>query len=571
MPGDVVRLLALYLILTPSVGSCKSPNATPSANDDETLSKVQHLYESLDWHGVLHTIASSPIRSPELHYYQGMALARLERWEEAKRSFETGGKAAPRDKRFLQEIAGVSFKLQQYGEAKTALEKALKLERQDQYTLEFLASIFWLEGNLEGALKYWNQIDKPGIEEVKRVPKPRLRPEILDRAFAFSPAGQLTLEDFRTTRARLERLEIYPRCHFELQPKPDQKFDLLFHPLEKNGWGENRLEKAFSIFQNIPSLSIRLDLYNLRQSAANSESQFRFDSQKLRAFTQFSAPLGGNPSWRYRFYLGGRKENWNLTRSFQAEFPLPGDLRLQHLSAGLEVGQQINWRWTWKSGMEITYRDFLNPPLVPKKSEHLFTSGTSIKYKSMVERYLLRIPERRITARSFATFETGKLFGSSLDGFSKFQGGAKMEWFPRSKGEDFAVHSQFRAGAAGGGLPFDELFILGLESDNDLWLRAHVATRDRKRGSGFLGTNYLLFNSEFDKRIYQHALLDLYLGPSLDTGKIYDPEKIFGSKAWLWDLGILLKVHIRLGPKVIFSYGKDLQTGRNGFYVTTTR
>ena len=38
-----------------------------------------------------------------------------------------------------------------------------------------------------------------------------------------------------------------------------------------------------------------------------------------------------------------------------------------------------------------------------------------------------------------------------------------------------------------GKFPFDELFMLGLERDNDLEMRGHIGTRDGRKGSAPLG------------------------------------------------------------------------------------
>src|SRR5881409_2409796 len=99
--------------------------------------------------------------------------------------------------------------------------RPLKLDPQDSYGQEFLASVYFLDGNLEAALQHWNRVGKPAIEEIKMVPAPQLRPDLLERAFAFAPAALLKLEELRSTEARLDLLEIYPRYRFELLPRKD--------------------------------------------------------------------------------------------------------------------------------------------------------------------------------------------------------------------------------------------------------------------------------------------------------------------------------------------------------------
>jgi tetratricopeptide (TPR) repeat protein len=569
MPGDRCRILALALILVPVTGLCQSSPPASSSESEQLLSTVKSLYAAADWNGVLRAIPPSEHHSAELDFYRGMSLARLQRWQEARETFERGQKKAPEDARFLNELAGVCFKLQNYKDTKSALRQALERNESDHYTNDFLATVYLLEGNLEGALKYWNRVDKPRIAQVKMEPQPRLRPVILDKAFALAPESVLGLEEYRTTRARLDLLEIYPRHRFELQPRPGLQFDLLFNPAEKNGWAKTKWEKLYALFRGAPSLSLRFDLWNLGRSAANLETHFRFDRQKLRAFAEFSKPLRGDPGWRYRIYADSRRENWDLTRSYQGGSPLLGDMRVQRLVAGAEIRNQINWRWNWKSGIEVSYRDFRTPPPVSPASETLFTEGLSLKYMAGLERKLLRIPERRFVIDSFADFQVGKLFRGDSERFLKLQAGLRSEWLPRAAGDDYALLTQFRAGTTDGDLPFDELFILGLERDNNLWMRGHVATQNRKRGSGVLGHKYLLFNSELDKQIFQRSSFVVSLGPSLDIGRAYDRSHDFGSNRWLWDVGILLKARLGNSITVIWSYGKDLRTGRDEFYLSS--
>ena len=109
--------------------------------------------------------------------------------------------------------------------------------------------------------------------------------------------------------------------------------------------------------------------------------------------------------------------------------------------------------------------------------------------------------------------------------------------------------------------------MLGMERDNDLWMRAHVGTRDGRKGSAPLGRNYSLFNWEMDKNLYDNGFLSVKLSPFLDGGKSTDPLPGLGSRQWLWDAGVQAKFRL-LGVGVTFIYGKDLRSGKNAFYGT---
>jgi len=570
MPGDWFRSLAALLVFLQPAWACPNLRQDGTAADAELLATIKTLYQSGQWEAVTRQISAASSDSAELDYYKGMALAHLQRWQDANRAFERGERKVPTDKRFPLERAGALFKMGSSASAKACLRRALKLDPQDSYGREFLASLYFLEGNLEAAVQHWNQLGKPAIDEIKMTPLPQLRPDLLDRAFAFAPASLLNVGELRTTQAQLDLLEIYPRYRFELLPRKDGVFDLLFTPTEKNGWGDNRFEALLSLLKGLPYQTVYPEFYNLGKSSLNSLSLVRWDAQKRRFLTCFSGPLGGNPHWRYRFSLDGRKENWDLSRSFQGATSANGDLRMQKQSVGAEILNQWKDRLRWRSAVDVTHRIFQNPPVVDG-NDQLFPHGTSIKYQTGIDSVLARVPEHRLTTLAFAGLDFGRMLVIPRTTFAKYQVGARTQWLPQARGDDYAVNAQFRSGTIQGNPPFDELFMLGIERDNNLWMRAHVGTRDGKKGNSPLGRSYVLFNGEVDKILYRHAFFDIKLGPFLDSGKIFDKTGFFGSREWLWDVGAQAKFRVLEGTTFIFSYGKDLQTGGNAVYFTVSR
>ncbi len=136
---------------------------------------------------------------------------------------------------------------------------------------------------------------------------------------------------------------------------------------------------------------------------------------------------------------------------------------------------------------------------------------------------LWRVPERRFTVSATAASDAARLWSQSPLAFEKLTGSIGWHWFPQAQGDDYETSQQLRAGKTFGQAPFDELFILGLERDNDLPLRAHIGTRDGRKGSAPLGRDYLLENWEINKNIYGNGIFKVQLGPFFDTGKISDP------------------------------------------------
>jgi tetratricopeptide (TPR) repeat protein len=537
----------------------------------DLVTRVKNLYAEEKWDEILRLVPSSQDIPPELDYFRGMALSRKERWPEAREAFEAGQRNAPQDKRFPLELAGVAFKQNANASARAYLARALRLDPGDAYGNDFLGTLFFLEGNLEAALKYWNRADKPLLEEIQLKPRPLVNPVLLDRAFAFSPASILKLRDLQTTKARLELLEIFPRYRFDLSPRIDQKFDLVFHAIERNGWGNTRLEGIVSLLRGTPYQTIYPEFFNLKQSAWNWVSLLRVDSQKRRVFSSLSGPLQNDPGWRVRFYLDGRRENWDVTRTAQAAVLTGGDILSETLVIGAEIQSSPNGRWGSKNGLAVSHRNFRQFAQAQFLGSPLFINGFSLKHYLRLDRNLLIVPERRITVKSFANWELAKLLGTGSNPYAKGQAGMEFQWFPISKGEDYLLTARIGAGRTFGQTPFDELFNLGQDRDTDLYLRGHKGTRNRKKGNSPLGKDYILWNWEMDKLILTRSFFDLRLGPFLDSGKTYDDSGAFGSTKWLWDVGIQAKVRFRSKLTLLLTFGKDLRTGREAYQANFTR
>ncbi|HET8825072.1 MAG TPA: tetratricopeptide repeat protein, partial [Terriglobales bacterium] len=137
------------------------------------LEDIKRAFEAKRWEQVVEEAKSLSGSSLEADYYLGIALARLERWKEARAALLNGQNLQPNDARFPIELAGVAFKQKRYSEAERWLRRGLHLNPRDSYAEDFLATIYFLQGNLEAALKYWNRAGKPLIVNVR--PEPGLR------------------------------------------------------------------------------------------------------------------------------------------------------------------------------------------------------------------------------------------------------------------------------------------------------------------------------------------------------------------------------------------------------------
>ncbi len=553
------RLLCAFVLLLTAF--C----CLPVYSQADLSQQAKQLFEQERWPDLVKLLEQAPRTSADLDYYYGVSLAHQQRWEEARQALTAGRQLASRDKRFPIELAGVAFKEKKYDRARSELHRALRLDARDEYANEFLATVYFLDGNLEAALKYWNRTGKPEIVDVRSEPALRVRPALLDHAFAFAPASTLTLNELLTSNPRLRGLEIFPTYKIELAARPDGHYDAIFRAQELNGLGDGKLQALVRMFSGALFEEITPEYYNLHGSATNIVSLARFDTDKRRALAAISGPLSGNPKWRYHAGVDLRNENWTVQTSFTGPSTFLGATNLRRESASAEISRFVGARWSWSTGLEISHRDFRNVVPGTALTPELLAQGYQIKQSTQLNYELWRSPEKRLTISSSASSQAGRLWSQPGQSFEKVQGNIRVHWFPRARNDNYEMQWQGRAGKTFGQIPFDELFMLGVERDNDLPLRAHLGTRHGEKGSAPLGGNYFLSNWESARKAYSNGFLAVRLGPFLDTGKILDATSTLGPEKWFFDTGAQARLSV-LGVHVVLLYGKDLRTGNNAFY-----
>src|SRR6266481_4807282 len=352
--GRVILFLAAVLILGLSGFAQDQPS------EQARLAAAQKAFDAGNWEEAANLARGPADQSPDLDLVMGLALARQEKWSEAKQSFESGFGKAPGDPRFLVELAGIAYKQKDFRAAKDRLHAALRLNPQDAYAREFLATIYFLEGNLEAALKYWNPEDKPRLGSVAFAPSLQLKESLRNRALAFNAPQVLTGDALLATQSRLDHLGVFSNLRIELHPSESGNYDLTLHLAERNGWGDSKVEGIVSLFCGLPYATIYPEFYNLGRAAVNLTSLARWDAEKRRVSLALSLPLYGDPRLRLRLYTDARNENWNLTETFLGAGTPLADLNMRRAAMGVEAHALVNGRWSWSAGAEIANRNFRN-------------------------------------------------------------------------------------------------------------------------------------------------------------------------------------------------------------------
>lgn len=564
--------------------SLTTPQGVPS------VSELKTLYDEGKWEDVVREAPGGPGASADADFYRGLALAKLRRWKEARAALSAGEKKAPKGERFPVELAGVAYEQKDFRAAERELRCALRLKPNDTYAVNFLATIYFLRGNVEAALVYWNREELPRVHEIKATPEPELRTELFSRAFAFAPLSTLRLGEFETTQARLNNLGIFALSRWELTPVEGAStpvegaatpsagdsspgtFDVVFHSLQRDGFGPNKWAAALSILRGLPYETVYPEYDNAFRDAVNFTSLVRFDSKKERVYAQVSGPVQGRPQWRASAWFDARNEHWNIGSTFFGAATPISDLKLRKIEAGAGFRSVQSGRWSWETAASFARRDFRVESgetigsLAPTASA-FFTDGNSLELSGGTNYRLLWIPQDRLTVDTSASAAVGRFFAVPLGAYEEAGGSMGLDWLPKEQGDDWEMLSRVRAGGTFGTVPFDDLFTLGVErDDNDLWLRGISATRDGRKGNSPMGRDYVLWNSEMDKVLYNGALFQVRAGPLFDAGRIWDASGLFGSRGWLWDPGVQVKIRVLDTFEVVFSYGHDMRSGGNTFF-----
>src|SRR5258708_22684846 len=99
-------IFALLAVLT--LGS--SAFAQDHSHQQARLVEAQSAFDAGRWDEALRLAQGPADQSPDLDFAAGLALARMERWSEAKLAFEAGDRKAPNDARFRVEGARIRYK-----------------------------------------------------------------------------------------------------------------------------------------------------------------------------------------------------------------------------------------------------------------------------------------------------------------------------------------------------------------------------------------------------------------------------------------------------------------------------
>jgi hypothetical protein len=120
----------------------------------------------------------------------------------------------------LRELSGVRFAQRRWHDAAALARQALALER-DAYALDVLGSSLFMQEDAVGALRAWNEIDKPRVNLMRIDGVRRTRHQTIAEALGIQPNMLLKADAFERARHRLGELPDQSSARLALRPEAD--------------------------------------------------------------------------------------------------------------------------------------------------------------------------------------------------------------------------------------------------------------------------------------------------------------------------------------------------------------
>jgi Papain-like cysteine protease AvrRpt2 len=121
----------------------------------------------------------------------------------------------------LRELAGVRFAQKRWKDATALAREALAIAPGDAYALEVLASSRFMEDDPIGALRAWNQIDRPQLDLVRIEGLRHARYQTIAEALRLRPNTLLTADAFQQASHRLNELPDRSTARLAVRPEAD--------------------------------------------------------------------------------------------------------------------------------------------------------------------------------------------------------------------------------------------------------------------------------------------------------------------------------------------------------------
>jgi tetratricopeptide (TPR) repeat protein len=500
--------------------------------------------------------------SADAYLYLGIAYRHMKEYQKAGDVLNEGSKRYPDDARFHDELANLFLENNDVDAAKTQLKESLKLDANDNFASDQLATIDMSEGEVQSALRSWNKTNRPFINDILHNYYLNFGSWVVRRAVAFNPANTLRYSQWKTTEARLFETRNFSNVGLEIEPTaiPDQYNAVVRTTRKANGLNEF----GFNLIKGAPIQTSYLDVWDIGKTGINFNSSYRWQTNRRRFQGGLEIPL---PVASLTYLdLGDiwRDERWDVSDNIVP--PLLPSARFDNKSNGLYIGVRNIPHYRVQLGAGFIYRNRAASGDLPQIFTNNLNSGV---FSAETD---LRIADgtyqNQLHIEGFAARQ-------SIIGSAQFTGGvAKLSnRVTLSRDTRTYLDWSLTGGMENGSIPFENYFELGMDSPGNNILRAHTAALHGKYGHGPMGSEFLLLNTDVERRLATIPFFNTLNIPFFsvkwelfaDAARTWDRTHVFQPSKLLIDVGGGLRFETPT-HSLNLVYGRSLRDGQNVLY-----
>jgi tetratricopeptide (TPR) repeat protein len=501
-------------------------------------------------------LANKP--TSDIYLELGRVYSQVMEYQRAQDTLKEGSRRYPQDPRFHNQLADLFLENNDREAAKSELRNALHVDPNNNYASDLLATIDMSEGEVQSALRSWNKSGRPLINDILHNYYVRFGSWVVRDAVAFHPSGVLTYSQWKTSESRLLATDTFTNVGLEIEPTrvPDQ-----YNAVVRTTTKTNSLaDIGFDLLKGAPGETSYFNIWNIGNSGVHFNSDYRWEVGRRRADGMFKVPI---PLAGLLYFEAGdtwRFERWDL-KTILPQFESEALFDYKSIGPWAHIKTIPHYRVKLGAGFEYRNRNpkgTLPELYVNQHKMGLFSADVS-----------LRLVDRRYQNRLYLE---GFASRRSIIGDTQFsEGTAQLDnRLTFSKDTRMYLDWSIKAGTSGGQLPIEQYFMLGLDTYSVNPLRAHTVSDSGHFGTGPMGTDFVLVNTDLDRRLATIPFFNTVNIPFVtvkwqaffDGAKTWDRNHILEEGKLLLDTGGGVRFETPTHALNLI-YGRSLRDGRN--------